>query len=66
MSKIEIDFFIAPKKNQESRSSRFIIHDINSNKIYIKCYQKTSELSIKNIENSLNNVNNYDINVSLN
>ena len=57
MSKIKIDFFIAPKITQQNRSARFIIHDINSNKIYIKYYQKTNEMSIKNIQDSLKNVN---------
>ena len=58
MSKIKIDFFIIPIKGQEHRSAQFIIHDINSNKIYIKYYQKTDEMSIKNIQDSLNTVNN--------
>ena len=58
MSKIKIDFFIMPKIAQEHRAAKFIIHDINSNKIYIKYYQKTDEMSIKNIEDSLNTVNN--------
>ena len=40
MSKIKIDFFIAPKPTQQNRSAKFIIQDINSNKIYIKYYQK--------------------------
>ena len=35
------------------------IQDINSNKIYIKYYQKTDEMSIKNIQDSLNTVNNF-------
>ena len=34
MNKIKIDFYIMPKKGQEDRSARFIIHDINSNKIH--------------------------------
>ena len=47
-----------PKPNQQNRSARFDILDINSNKIYIKYYQKTDEMSIKNIQDSLNTVNN--------
>ena len=58
MSKIKIDFFIAPKATQQNRSAKFIIQDINSNKIYIKYFQKTDEMSIKNIQDSLNTVNN--------
>ena len=58
MTKIKIDFFIMPKTGNENRSARFVIHDINSNKIYIKYYQKTDEISIKNIQDSLNTVNN--------
>ena len=57
MNKIKINFFIMPK-NQQNRSAKFIIYDINSNKIYLKYYQKTDEMSIKNIEDSLNTVNN--------
>ena len=57
MTKIEIDFFIMPKATQQNRSAKFIIQDINSNKIYIKYYQKTDEMSIKNIQDSLNSVN---------
>ena len=57
MNKIKIDFFIMPKKGKEDKSAKFIIHDINSNKIYIKNFQKTNEMSIKNIEDSLNTVN---------
>ena len=57
MSKIRIDFFIAPKESQQNRSAKFIIQDINSNKIYIKYFQKTDEMSIKNIQDSLNTVN---------
>ena len=56
MTKIKIDFL--PKTGNENRSARFDIHDINSNKIYIKYYQKTDEMSIKNIQDSLNTVNN--------
>ena len=58
MSKIKIDFFIAPKESQQNRSAKFSIQDINSNKIYIKYFQKTNEMSIKDIKNSLDNVNN--------
>ena len=57
MSKIKIDFFIAPKESQQNRSAKFIIQDINSNKIYIKYFQKTNEMSIKDIQDSLNMVN---------
>ena len=56
MSKIKIDFFIAPKETQENRSARFTIQDINSNKIYVKYFQKTEEMSIKDIQDSLNRV----------
>ena len=58
MSKIKIDFFIAPKATQQNRSAIFTIKDINSNKIYIKYFQKTDEMSIKNIQDSLNTVDN--------
>ena len=57
MSKIKIDFFIAPKETQQNRSAIFTIKDINSNKIYIKYFQKTEEMSIKTIEDSLNSIN---------
>ena len=57
MSKIKIDFFIAPKETQQNRSATFTIKDINSNKIYIKYFQKTDEMSIKDIQDSLNTVN---------
>ena len=57
MSKIKIDFFIAPKETQQNRSARFTIQDINSNKIYVKYFQKTDEMSIKDIKDSLNAVN---------
>ena len=40
MSKIEIDFFIKPLDSQINRSAQFNIIDINSNKIYIKYFQK--------------------------
>ena len=56
MSKIKIDFFIAPKETQQNRSARFTIQDINSNKIYVKYFQKTNEMSIKDIQDSLNRV----------
>ena len=56
-SKIKIDFFIMPKPTQENRSAKFIIKDINSNKIYVKYFQKTDEISIKDIQDSLNSVN---------
>ena len=58
MSKIKIDFFIAPRETQQHRSAKFIIQDINSNKIYVKYFQKTEEMSIKDIQDSLNNVKN--------
>ena len=58
MSKIKIDFFIAPKETQQNRSATFTIKDINSNKIYIKYFQKTEEMSIKDIQDSLNSVKN--------
>ena len=51
-------FLSCHKKGKEDKSAKFIIHDINNNKIYVKYYQKTDEMSIKNIEDSLNNVNN--------
>ena len=63
MTKIKIDFFIMPIKGQENRVARFIIHDINSNKIYIKYLQKINEMSIRNIQDSLNNVNNISSNL---
>ena len=56
MSKIKIDFFIAPKETQQNRSAKFIIQDINSNKIYVKYYQKTEEMSIKNIQDALDSI----------
>ena len=58
MNKIKIDFFIAPKEGLENKKAKFIIHDISSNKIFVKYYQKTDEMSIKNIKDSLNNVSN--------
>ena len=57
MSKIKIDFFIAPKESQQNRSGKFTIKDINSNKIYVKYFQKTDEMSIKDIQDSLNSIN---------
>ena len=57
MTKIKINFFILPKPTQQNRSARFIIKDVNSNKIYVKYFQKTEGMSIKNIQDSLNNVN---------
>ena len=57
MSKIKIDFFIAPKESEQNRSGIFTIKDINSNKIYIKYFQKTDEMSIKDIQDSLSSVN---------
>ena len=58
VSKIKIDFFIAPKQSQQNRSATFTIKDINSNKIYVKYFQKTNEISIKDIQDSLDSVNN--------
>ena len=60
MSKIKIDFFIMPKPTQQNRSAKFIIKDINSNKIYVKYFQKSEEMSIKNIEDSLNKIDNLE------
>ena len=40
MTKIKIDFYIRPKLSQQSRSATYKIIDINSNKIYIKYFQK--------------------------
>ena len=60
MSKIKIDFFIMPKPTQQNRSAKLIIKDINSNKIYVKYFQKTEEMSIKNIEDSLNKIDNLE------
>ena len=57
ITKIKINLFIMPKPTQQNRSAKFIIQDINSNKVYIEYYQKTDEMSIKNIQDSLNNVN---------
>ena len=59
MSKIKIDFFIQPKSDQQHRTAKFIVRDINSNKIYLKYFQKTDEMSIKDIKDSLNSVNNF-------
>ena len=58
MDKIKIDFFIMPKPAYENRSPNFDIKDINSNKIYTKYFQKTDEMSIKDIHDSLNTVKN--------
>ena len=63
MNKIKIDFFIMPKKGKEDKSAKFIIQDVNSNKIYIKYCQKIDEMSIKNIKDSLNTVNNISANL---
>ena len=57
MSKIRIDFFIAPKETQQNISAKFFIRNINSNKIYVKYFQKTNEMTIKDIQDSLNAVN---------
>ena len=65
MSKIKIDFFIAPKETQQNRSARFTIQDINSNKIYVKYFQKTEEMSIKDIQDSLNNVKKINDSIKL-
>ena len=65
MSKIKIDFFIAPKETQQNRSAKFFIRDINSNKIYVKYFQKTEEMSIKDIQNSLNNVKKIENSIKL-
>ena len=47
-----------PKKGQENRSAKFIIHDINCKKNIYQIFSKINEMSIKNIEDSLNTVNN--------
>ena len=65
MSKIKIDFFIAPKETQQNRSAKFFIQDINSNKIYIKYFQKTNEMSIKDIQDSLDNVKKIENSIKL-
>ena len=65
MSEIKIDFFIAPKETQQNRSAKFFIRDINSNKIYIKYFQKTNEMSIKDIQDSLNNVKKIENSIKL-
>ena len=39
---------------------------MNSHKMYVKYYQKTAEMSIKNIEDSLNNVNNISSKIDTN
>ena len=46
-----------PKTRHENRSAVFTIIDINSNKIYIKYFQKTDEMNVTNIQDSLNTVN---------
>ena len=61
MSKIKIDFFIQPKSDQQHRTAKFIVRDINSNKIYVKYFQKTDEMSIKDIQDSLDNVKNINL-----
>ena len=61
MTKIKIDFFIMPKPTQQNRSAKFIIKDINSNKICVKYFQKTEEMSIKSIEDKLNKVDDIKI-----
>ena len=63
MNNIKIDFFIMPKKGKEDKSAKFIIQDISSNKVYIKYYQITDEMSIKNIKDSLNTVDNISANL---
>ena len=40
MTEIKIDFYIRPKLSQQSRSASYKIIDINSNKVYIKYFQK--------------------------
>ena len=62
-NKIKTDFLLC-LKNQQNRPAKFIIYDINSNKIYMKYYQRTDEMSIKNIEDSLNTVNNISANLN--
>ena len=66
MSKIKIDFFIAPKETQQNRSAKFIIQDANSNKIYVKYFQKTEEMSIKDIQDSLTSVKNISEQINTN
>ena len=65
MSKIKVDFFIAPKETQQNRSAKFFIRDINSNKIYVKYFQKTNEMSIKDIKDSLDNVKKIENSIKL-
>ena len=60
MTKIKIDF-LWPKPTQQNGSAKFIIKDINSNKIYVKYFQKTEEMSIKNIQDNLSKVNDIKI-----
>ena len=40
MTNIKIDFYIRPKLSQQSRKATYNIIDINSNKVYIKYFQK--------------------------
>ena len=40
MTTIKIDFYIRPKLSQQSRSATYNIIDINSNKIYVKYFEK--------------------------
>ena len=40
MTKIKIDFYIRPKLSQQNRSATYNIIDINSNKIYVKYFEK--------------------------
>ena len=40
MTTIKIDFYIRPKLSQQNRSASYKIIDINSNKIYVKYFQK--------------------------
>ena len=61
MSKIKINFFIQPKSDQQHRTAKFIVRDINSNKIYLKYFQKTDEMSIKDIQDSLDSVKNINL-----
>ena len=65
MSKIKIDFFIAPKETQQNRSAKFTIRDINSNKIYLTYFKKTNEMSIKDIQDSLDNVKKINDSIKL-
>ena len=40
MTNIKIAFYIRPKLSQQSRSATYNIIDINSNKIYVKYFEK--------------------------